>query len=64
MKQFLKEVAKMAIAIVLGLIYMWFVLSFKWCFEEMSVAEKIIGVVYAFAVIPMYESIKHALRLR
>lgn len=63
MKRFLKETVKMLVAVVLGLMYMWFALSFAWSLDDMSVAEKIAGVAYAFLMMPIYESIKKLLRL-
>ena len=54
MKQFLKEVAKMAVAVVLGLIYLWFLLSFKWSIEDMSTLEKCAGIVYCLVMVPVY----------
>lgn len=53
----------MLVAVVLGLVYMWFVLSFAWSLDDMSVVEKIAGVAYAFLMMPIYEDIKRLLRL-
>lgn len=53
----------MLVAVVLGLVYMWFALSFAWSLGDMSVAEKIAGVAYAFLMMPIYEGIKKLLRL-
>ena len=64
MKRVLKEVAKMAIAIVLGLIYMWFVLSFKWSIEDMSTLEKCVGIVYGFVMVPVYYKLTDVMKLR
>ena len=58
----MKEAAKMLVGLGLGLIYMWFVLSFAWSFDEMSVSEKAIGIVCCFMMIPMYEGIKALVR--
>lgn len=58
MKKVLKEAAKMLLAVALGLIYMWFLLSFKWCFDDMSTAEKVVGIAYGFVMVPMYYGIK------
>lgn len=63
MKKFLNETVKMLVAVVLGLVYMWFVLSFAWSLDDMSVVEKIAGVAYAFLMMPIYEDIKRLLRL-
>lgn len=54
----------MAVALVLGLVCMWFVLSFAWSADEMSVAEKAAGVVYGILMVPLYEGIKRVLRLQ
>ena len=54
----------MSVALVLGLVGMWFVLSFAWSADEMTVAEKAAGVVYGILMMPMYEGIKRILRLR
>lgn len=64
MRNILKEVAKMSIAFVLGIIYMWFALSFAWSLDDMSTAEKVAGIAYGFAMIPMYEGIKKVTGLR
>lgn len=64
MKKVLNEVAKFSIAFVLGLIYMWFFLSFGWSLDEMSSAEKVAGIIYSFAMIPMYYVIKKMTGLR
>ena len=64
MKAIMKEVAKMAIAIVLALVYGWFCLSFAWSFDDMSTAEKVAGIIYSFAMIPMYDGIKKVTGLR
>ncbi len=63
MKKIFKEAVKMLLAVVLGLVYMWFALSFAWSLDDMSVAEKIAGVAYAFLMMPIYEGIKRLLRL-
>lgn len=63
MKRIFKEAVKMLVAVVLGLVYMWFALSFAWSLDDMSVAEKISGVAYAFLMMPIYEGIKKLLRL-
>lgn len=53
----------MLVALMLGLVYMWFVLSFAWSLDDMSMAEKVIGVTYTFLMIPIYEGVKKLLRL-
>ena len=64
MKTIISETLKMAVALVLGLVGMWLVLSFAWSADEMSVAEKAAGVVYFILMMPLYEGIKCVLRLR
>ena len=64
MKKIYSETLKMSVALVLGLVGMWFVLSFAWSADEMTVAEKAAGVVYGILMMPMYEGIKRILRLR
>lgn len=64
MKSFMKEIVKMAVAIVLALVYGWFLLSFAWSLDDMSTGEKVAGVVYGFAMVPMYEAIKKIAGLR
>lgn len=63
MKRIFKEAIKTLIAVLLGFVYMWFVLSFAWSLGDMSMAEKIMGVAYTFLMIPIYEGIKKLLRL-
>ncbi len=64
MKKIYSETLKMSVALVLGLVCMWFVLSFAWSAEEMTVAEAAAGVVYFILMVPLYERIKCVLRLR
>lgn len=64
MKTIISETVKTVVALVLGLVGMWFVLSFAWSLDEMSVAEKAAGVVYGILMVPMYEGIKRVLKLR
>ena len=64
MKTFLNEAAKLAIAVVLGMVCLWFLLSFKWSLDEMSTLEKVVGVVYGFVMVPLYCGIKKALGLQ
>lgn len=64
MKQFLKEVAKMAIAVMLGLIYVWFLLSFKWSIEDMTTLEKCVGIVYGVVMVPVYYKLTDVMKLR
>lgn len=62
-KYILDEVVKLLTAVVLGLVYMWFVLSFAWSLDDMSVTERIIGVTYIFLVMPIYEGVKRLMGL-
>lgn len=62
-KYILDEVVKLLTAVVLGLVYMWFVLSFAWSLDDMSVTERIIGVAYIFLVMPIYEGVKRLMGL-
>lgn len=58
MKWIFKEAVKMMLAVFLGLVYLWFLLSFTWSMDDMSVAEKVIGVTYTFLMLPIYEGVK------
>ena len=42
----MKAAVRFLIALVMGLIYMWFLLSFKWSLDDMSTIEKVVGIVY------------------
>lgn len=64
MKSVLNELIKVAIALVLGLVFMWFLLSLSWSRDEMSVAERVVGVVYMMLAVPCYYGIKKVLGLR
>lgn len=64
MRKMLNELAKTAIAVVLGMFYMWFLLSFAWSAGEMSLVEKIVGLLYGAALVPAYEFIKKVAGLR
>lgn len=63
MTRICKEVAKMLAAVVLCLVYLWFALSFVWSLDDMSVAEKVVGVAYLFLMVPLYEGAKRLLRI-
>lgn len=54
----MKTVLKMTLAVFLGIVCMWFVLSFKWSYDDMSLPEKVIGVAYFFLMVPIYEGVK------
>lgn len=64
MKRVLNEIAKIIIAFSLLVLYVWFVVSFAWSKEDMTSLEKFIGVVYGFAVIPLYEVLTRVFKLR
>lgn len=64
MKSIMNEMAKTAIALVLGLIGMWFLLSFQWSPADMSPAEKVAGAVYCIVMVPAYYGIKRVTGLR
>ena len=63
MTRICKEVAKMLTAVVRCLVYLWFALSFVWSLDDMSVAEKVVGVAYLFLMVPLYEGAKRLLRI-
>lgn len=63
MKKLLQEMIKALVALSLGVFFMWFLLSFGWSGDEMSVSEQILGVVYGFVMVPLYEGIKKVMRL-
>ena len=50
--------------LVLGLIYLWFLLSFKWSIEDMSTLEKCVGIVYGFVMVPVYYKLTDVMKLR
>lgn len=60
----LKASARLAIAFVLGFVFSWFVLSFAWSLDTMTLAEKIVGVVYAIGMMPLYEGAVRVLKLQ
>lgn len=64
MKRVLNEIAKILIAFALLFLYVWFVVSFAWSQKDMTLIEKYIGVVYGFAVIPLYEFLTRIFKLR
>ena len=64
MKRIFKEAVKMQVAVMFGLVYVWFALSFAWSLDDMSVAERIAGVAYILLMMPMYEGIKRLLGLK
>lgn len=64
MQKMFREAVKIPVAVVLSLVYMWFALSFAWSLDDMSVAEKVLGVAYAFLMMPIYEGIKRLVGLK
>lgn len=64
MKKVLKAGIRFLIAITMGLVYMWFLLSFKWSLDDMSTLEKCIGIVYSFAMVPGYYKLTDVMKLR
>ena len=64
MKTFMKEFARISIAVVLLLVYAWFLLSFAWSIDEMSLLEKCAGIVYGFVMVPLYCKLTEAMGLR
>ena len=64
MKKVLKAGVRFLIAITMGLVYMWFLLSFKWSLDDMSTIEKIVGIVYAIVMVPGYFKLTEVMRLR
>lgn len=63
MRRAIKTLGKLLLAVVLGLVYIWFALSFAWSAEEMSTTERFIGVVYCCSACPIYYALKCLLRL-
>jgi len=64
MKKIISETLKILVALLLSLLGVWFVLSFAWSSDDMSLTEKCIGVLYCMLMMPLYEGIKRVLRLR
>ena len=64
MKKVLKAGVRFLIAIMMGLVYMWFLLSFKWSLDDMSTLEKCIGIVYSLAMVPGYYKLTDVMKLR
>lgn len=54
----MKTMMKMTLAVFLALVWMWFALSFKWSYQDMSMAEKVVGIVYMLTMVPIYCGIK------
>ena len=64
MKKVLKAGIRFLIAITMGLVYMWFLLSFAWSIDDMSTLEKCVGIVYGFVMVPLYYKLTDAMGLR
>lgn len=64
MKKVLKAGMRFLIAVAMGLVYMWFLLSFKWSLDDMSTLEKCVGIVYSFVMVPMYFKLTDVMGLR
>lgn len=62
MKKVLKAGVRFLIAIILGLVYMWFLLT--WSLDEMSLLEKCLGIIYGFVMVPLYYKLTDAMGLR
>lgn len=63
MKQIMKEMASRC-RVMLLLVYAWFLLSFAWSIDEMSLLEKCAGIVYGFVMVPLYYKLTDAMGLR
>ena len=61
MKRILKETAKLAAGLVIGMLCVWFMLSFQWSSDEMSPGEKILGVLVLASALPLYWWIRELL---
>lgn len=61
MKKSLKESVSFVLAVVLGLVALWFVLSLSWSSAEMGVCEKVAGVLYLAVMVPVYVWVCRAL---
>lgn len=64
MMTIMKAAVRFLIAVVMGLVYMWFMLSFKWCLDDMSTLEKVVGIVYAIVMVPGYFKLTEVMKLR
>ncbi len=53
-KNVLKSAFRLLLAVAMGLVYGWFVLSFKWSLDEMGFWERCAGVVYFLTAVPVY----------
>ena len=64
MMKVMKAGMRFLVALLLGLVYMWFALSFAWSLDDMSTLEKCVGIVYAFAMVPVYFKLTAVMGLR
>ena len=61
MKKLLKESVRFVLAVLLGLVGLWFVLSLSWSSGDMGVCEKVAGVLYLAVMVPVYVWVCRAL---
>ncbi len=64
MKSILNDMMKIVIIAVLGLVYVWFIVSLAWSRDEMSRTEVLLAIAYSISVLPLYEGIKRVMGLR
>lgn len=59
-----KTAGRFLIALLMGLVYMYILLSAAWSFGDMSTTEKVLGIVYIIMMIPVYDKLVKVLNLR
>ncbi|MBQ7451041.1 MAG: hypothetical protein IJ606_02565 [Bacteroidaceae bacterium] len=59
-----KTAGRFLIALLMGLVYMYILLSAAWNFGDMSTTEKVLGIVYIIMMIPVYDKLVKVLNLR
>ncbi|MBR0183055.1 MAG: hypothetical protein IJQ05_07270 [Bacteroidaceae bacterium] len=59
-----KTAGRFLIALLMGLVYMYILLSAAWSFGDMSTTEKVLGIVYIIMMIPVYDKLVNVLNLR
>lgn len=59
-----KKAGRFLIALLMGLVYMYILLSAAWSFGDMSTTEKVLGIVYIIMMIPVYDKLVNVLNLR
>ena len=64
MNKVLKAGVRFLIALTMGMVYAWFALSIKWSLDDMSVLEKVVGIVYVFVMVPGYFKLTEVMGLR